>query len=198
MFAVFLYVVLPGEWRSRKGVIWLNIFVGLAFVVWKIAPVEILLHSVATLTGLPEPTRVKDATDLIALTILPLSSHVLLRFRARRLVDIWWRPATQSAAVLVLLITGWSIMATSRAIAPEAECCTGISGNVDHDEEDIADILDVVYLDDFLYFDGQRPECLLEADVDGSYGKNPVTPEDLIYLVNYIFGTGPDPVECFW
>jgi hypothetical protein len=196
VFAVFLYVVLPGKWLSRRGIVWLHLAIGLSFVIWKLAPVEILLHQVALLTGLPELTRVKDATDLIALAILPATYHLLHRSRTRRPVEIWWHPATQSAALLVLLVAGWSIMATSKAAAPEAECCTGISGNVDHDEEDIADILDVMYLEDFLYFGGLRPECLLEADVDGSYGRNPVTPEDLIYLVDYIFGTGPDPVEC--
>ncbi len=74
------------------------------------------------------------------------------------------------------------------------QCCTGIRGNVDGaGGEPGIDISDLIYLVDYSFNGGPAPDCLEEADVDGSGG---IDIADAIYLVDYSFNGGPDPVSC--
>jgi hypothetical protein len=58
------------------------------------------------------------------------------------------------------------------------------------------DISDLIYLVDFLFNDGPRPACTLEADIDGSGDKNPITVADYEYLRRFMFDDGPPPCDC--
>lgn len=99
---------------------------------------------------------------------------------------------------VILLVSSWAIIECNRPTSGETTCCEGITGNVDDDEQEIIDISDIIMLEEFLYQEGSRPNCLMEADVNGSLDRNPVNQEDLTYLVDYVFGVGPEPCECLY
>ena len=52
-------------------------------------------------------------------------------------------------------------------------------------------VVDLIYLVDYLFFDGPPPPVLEAANVDGQGGVNVA---DLIYLVDYLFFDGPAPI----
>ena len=85
-------------------------------------------------------------------------------------------------------------MATSVPVNYELNCCDGIRGDVDMDG--IIDIKDLVNLTAYVFTDGERPECIEEADVNGSGDKNPVNEDDFYYLAEYMFARGPEPPKC--
>jgi hypothetical protein len=62
-----------------------------------------------------------------------------------------------------------------------------ICGDIDGIEG--VDILDIVFLINYIYLDGPYPANLKAADVDGIPGINIL---DIIYLINYIYKDGPD------
>lgn len=83
------------------------------------------------------------------------------------------------------------------ALISWSDCCIGIRGNINGDEDDISDIGDLLYLVDYMFLNppGPGPVCEEEADVDGS---GLVDISDLLYLVDYMFNL-PDavaPVDC--
>lgn len=196
IFPLFITVVLSRWSASPRQVLLMHGLVGVAFAAWKLAPVEIVLEWLARLTSLPMPSRVKDATDLIALSMLPLSYLFWRRRNAESAPPQDLSIATRLAAGLVVIAAGAAIMATSESTSPELYCCEGIRGNVDGDENDEIDISDFVYLVDYVFNDGPRPPCVEEADIDASGDKNPITEADYIYLRNYFFENGPPPPEC--
>jgi len=59
--------------KTTRSLITLHLAIAVSFVVWKIAPVELIFTTINKLVDIPLPGRVKDPTDLIALAILPLS-----------------------------------------------------------------------------------------------------------------------------
>ncbi|MEE8405333.1 MAG: choice-of-anchor B family protein [candidate division Zixibacteria bacterium] len=74
-------------------------------------------------------------------------------------------------------------------------CCEGLRGNINNDPEGInANIIDLVYLVDYVFRGGPAPLCPAEANIDGIGGSGDVI--DLTYLVDYIFRGGPGPVSC--
>ncbi|UCG62910.1 MAG: SBBP repeat-containing protein [Candidatus Zixiibacteriota bacterium] len=75
----------------------------------------------------------------------------------------------------------------------ELGCCVGMSGNADHDPDDLVSILDADYLISWMHRGGPEPLCFGEADLDGSGALNIL---DVDYLVNYLFRDGPPPVIC--
>ncbi len=114
IFPVFLSIVLPRFASSKSSLSALHFFVGITFVIWKIAPIEMLSVAIQKLVSLPLPNRTKDATDLVALVSLPFSHKFLMRNLPLE-VSPQIRDARKFAAYAVLTITGASILATSYA-----------------------------------------------------------------------------------
>ena len=65
-----------------------------------------------------------------------------------------------------------------------------ICGDADGDEA--INILDIVYIINYVYKSGPAPDPLQSADVDGVTGINIL---DIVYLINYIDKNGPEP-DC--
>lgn len=72
------------------------------------------------------------------------------------------------------------------------DACDYVCGNVDNDDDNLVNILDVVFLINSIYKEGTDPVYLLSADVkyDGL-----INILDVVYLINSIYKDGPDP-EC--
>ena len=81
-------------------------------------------------------------------------------------------------------------------------CCFDIRGNIDNiPNPDVAgvggiDIADLVYLVAYSFQGGPPPECIEEADVDGTGGAIPIDIADVVYLVAFMFQGGPAPTAC--
>jgi len=67
-----------------------------------------------------------------------------------------------------------------------SEFCEG-----DLDNSGETDILDVIYLIDYIYREGPPPDPIEAADIDGI---PPLNILDIVYLINYIYKNGPSPV----
>jgi len=76
-------------------------------------------------------------------------------------------------------------------IIVEGGGCCELRGNVDH--SGAINVADLIYLVDFLFFDGTAPPCEEEGNVDGTGGINVA---DLTYLVEFLFFNGPAPPPC--
>ncbi|MEW6413309.1 MAG: SBBP repeat-containing protein [Candidatus Zixiibacteriota bacterium] len=72
-------------------------------------------------------------------------------------------------------------------------CCSGVRGNVNGDVLDVVDVADVIYAVQWSFEHGGGPDCLEEADADGN-GRIDI--EDLVFLVEYLYGSGPQPASC--
>ena len=79
--------------------------------------------------------------------------------------------------------------------AISGNCCRGIRGNANGDEEDILDIEDLVFMVDYQFRNGEKPACDDEADVNGDKIQDVA---DLVYLVDYMFNRpgGKPPIDC--
>jgi len=69
-----------------------------------------------------------------------------------------------------------------------------VCGDVNADSS--VDITDAVYLTNYLFKDGNAPQCPPEpltqcADLNGD---EEVTVADVVYLINYLFRSGPEPI----
>lgn len=74
------FSIVAGE-LSGRALALLHAGIGLAFALWKLAPVEIILDQVESSTSVMMPSRVKDPGDLIALPVLLLSLGLVLYHR---------------------------------------------------------------------------------------------------------------------
>ncbi len=72
-------------------------------------------------------------------------------------------------------------------------CCTGMKGNIDNDPNDLINILDVVYMTNYLYKDGPIPICLMEVDVNDDGSRNLL---DAVYIIDYLYKGGAAPDSC--
>ncbi|HEX2897342.1 MAG TPA: hypothetical protein VHP63_04750 [candidate division Zixibacteria bacterium] len=81
-------------------------------------------------------------------------------------------------------------------ILATSQCCVGMRGNANDDEDDKVNILDLNYLALYVYRDGPAPKCMTEADVNCSGGVNPVDTLDVDYLVSFILEGGSFPCNC--
>lgn len=211
VFAFFLYVLTPSSFRNKTSLSVSHIAIAVAFVLWKLAPIELLLDEISRLTLLPVPTRVKDPSDLAALAVLPLSYFRLLAYEYGTNPRLQSMRGSRPLNVFILIVAGWSIMATSESFeVDELDCCYKQRGNVDFDDNydyvdvesdeieyfDDPDIRDILYLEDYLFHGGARPQCLVEADVNATGDKNPINSEDLMLLVEYCFASGAAPENC--
>ena len=73
-------------------------------------------------------------------------------------------------------------------------CCV-IRGDINHDSSPIIDIVDLVYMVNYMFKEGPEPICFWEADINGD-GSPIIDIVDLVYMVNYMFKEGPDPAPC--
>jgi len=69
-----------------------------------------------------------------------------------------------------------------------------VCGDVNADS--LVDVPDAVYLINYLFKDGNHPQCPPEpltqcADINGD---EEITVADVVYLINYLFRSGPDPI----
>ncbi len=86
----------------------------------------------------------------------------------------------------------YSLASVSSAVV--VDCCQGIRGNVNGDENDTMDISDLVYFVDFMFKAGAAPICFDEADIDAS-GELDIS--DIVSFVDYMFNNGAEPAGCF-
>lgn len=115
VFAVFAFVIFGAWVRTPKRLLVLHLSIAVAFLAWKLAPVEVLTNWLSSVTGFPMPGRVKDASDLSALSIL-IVSYFWINAPVRQKSSIFsTRIATRAASCVIFLVAGWSIMATSVA-----------------------------------------------------------------------------------
>jgi hypothetical protein len=84
--------------------------------------------------------------------------------------------------------TPWS---NTLAVDIAIDCCT-IRGDVVANDE--VNIEDLVFLVSYMFNEGDEPECLKAADINGN-GSGPNI-EDLVFLVTYMFNEGPAPPPC--
>ncbi len=76
-----------------------------------------------------------------------------------------------------------------------AGCCRNTRGNASNDPNDAANISDIVFLVNYLFFEGPPPVCWDEANVDGS-ADQVIDISDLTYFVSYIFYGGAQLPPC--
>ncbi len=73
-------------------------------------------------------------------------------------------------------------------------CCSGMTGNVDYDSRDRTDVIDLLFYVHWLYRGGPEPACAEEADVNGDLH---LDPQDLAFLIDFIWKFGPAPSACY-
>jgi hypothetical protein len=113
--SVFVYVILSSRLRTGRQITYICGAIGLLFTLWKIAPLEIPLAALERIFNIPVPHRTKDITDLIALTVLPLA-YIFIERQRNSARAIQSRNVFKSTAIYgILVITGFSIIATSPA-----------------------------------------------------------------------------------
>jgi len=80
----------------------------------------------------------------------------------------------------------------------ECDCCEGLTGNVDGkaDQGPEVDLGDIAALIDYLFINNTLPDCMLEANVDGSTEGILVDIGDLTALIDYLFITFTPPKPC--
>lgn len=131
VFVVFLFVILGQRVQAIKNLQVLHFLVASIFVVWKLAPVEVFTNWLSVISGLPMPSRIKDATDLAALVMLLVSYRWLMPSLMSSSIRLRPLYARKVLTLMVLLISGWSIMATSLPVhSYEIRPETGISTNL--------------------------------------------------------------------
>jgi len=74
-------------------------------------------------------------------------------------------------------------------------CCTGSSGNVDSDPDNIVDISDLMALMSFLFFDSKPIACAREGNIDGD-PEGRVDISDLTCLVDFLYVSFTPPSAC--
>jgi len=74
-------------------------------------------------------------------------------------------------------------------------CCINLTGNVDGDPDDICDISDLTFLNNFLFSGGPPPPCMAEANIDGDPG-GIIDIGDMTALIDYLFITYTPPAPC--
>lgn len=130
MLPILIYAI-AGKWlRTNRGLVTLHVAIGAAFVIWKIAAVEIMFAAIYQVLPIDLPGRVKDASDLYALVMLPLSYFYIRRFRNETLAGLLPSKFRIALAHLALILSGLAVIATpsgrSYRIEPNIERKTDI------------------------------------------------------------------------
>jgi hypothetical protein len=113
VLAVFVYAIAGKYLESSKRLLTMHIIIGLGFVIWKAAPIEIIFAELNKFVSIPLPSRVKDVSDLIALLILPISYLYIARNRRLTFKPVFPARLNRAFTTCVLAITGLAIIATS-------------------------------------------------------------------------------------
>ena len=90
-----------------------------------------------------------------------------------------------STNTLCGMTDGFSYFAIAEA------CCFGNRGDVNSSGN--VNVVDIVFLVQYLFYSGTTPACLAEANVNGINNINVV---DIVFLVQYLFNSGPLPATC--
>ncbi len=117
VFPIFIAVIGQRIFHSRRRLLILHLVVAIVFLLFKVAPIELLWTKILTVASLPLPDRTKDVTDLIALSILPISYWFIIhrsKYISKR--DLGRYAAWRKAGILG--ITAMAIMATTPMYVP--------------------------------------------------------------------------------
>lgn len=112
-------------------------------------------------------------------------------------------PAGESDTVAFAVVTGQTLTdlgtnADAASIVYDdviADCCAGIRGNINGDEEEEITVSDVTYLIAYVFRGGPAPLCGTEANVNGDT-EEAINVSDLTYLIAYLWRGGPEPIAC--
>jgi glucose/arabinose dehydrogenase len=74
-------------------------------------------------------------------------------------------------------------------------CCSGSTGNIDGDIEELVDIGDLTALIDYLYISLIEPDCLAEANIDGDV-QGIIDIGDLTALIDFLYINNTPPANC--
>jgi choice-of-anchor B domain-containing protein len=75
----------------------------------------------------------------------------------------------------------------------ETVCCLGVRGNTNYDMDEL-NILDLLFLVNYIFRNGEEPACPEEGDVNGDGTLGNII--DLLYIVNVLYRSGPPPPAC--
>ena len=75
----------------------------------------------------------------------------------------------------------------------ENKCCIGTRGNFNGSEDDLCNLMDLLYALEWMFADGPAPNCFEEADINTDGRVNGL---DLVYMVSYMFNDGAPPKPC--
>lgn len=114
---IFIYAVFRPHLNSTRSIVLLQCIIAALFVIWKIAPLEICLAWISSSFETPVPSRIKDISDLIALSSLPLSYFFIIH-------EYNHAPTTSFVNVIrskvmhsfVLVLCSWAMLATPRPV----------------------------------------------------------------------------------
>jgi len=86
-------------------------------------------------------------------------------------------------------------------LGSDPSCCHGWVGDVNCDQEEEADLADIMALIDFLFLGGPSPCCLAEADVNQSGGPGParthISLGDVARLIDHLYISNEPLPECY-
>lgn len=74
-------------------------------------------------------------------------------------------------------------------------CCSGSTGNIDGDSNDIVDIADLTFLIDHLFINFPPLDCPIEGNVDGDMA-GLIDIADLTFLIDHLFINFPPTAPC--
>jgi hypothetical protein len=97
---------------------------------------------------------------------------------------LWFPPANNLTFVYGLEPTGFTPQFVSRCFRLAPYLCGDANG------DGIVDIVDVVYITNYLLKSGPTPVAYSDANCDGE-----VNIDDVVYEVNYVLKFGPDPCD---
>lgn len=112
-FPIFVAVLFHRFIQNQQRFLILHLIIVILFTMWKLAPVEILLQYIGQTTSLPMPKRVKDATDLTALSVLPLSYYFVIYQQKRRFNQFKLKGLQNLLCTIVLFVASSAFIATS-------------------------------------------------------------------------------------
>jgi len=143
-------------------------------------------------TGFYTATIFIPQADLNAAVIQAISNQIdsLAPFVAQG--KVVWSPLSQTGAI-------WRTTYQERPYRlgctdiPTSSCCANLRGNVNGDPKDAVNVIDLVFLVQYLFAGGASLPCKEEADM---VINNSVNVVDLTFLVRYLFSGGAPPPPC--